>query len=291
MKSIRKNWLSWVSIFIGWLCFAIGGLEKSSDDEGIPLLLSFLKVSYYNSIFEHKTLIVTIILLVLISIQIVISRSKENAQKEWLEKFLEHLTNQHFGGGNYNTRITIFKARKGWHFLISSLLHFVFNKKHLLSMLPNPQKYYLTIYVRHCAINQRKSGTFFRISNKANVKGTSLVAECYRTGELKECQTQSIDGIELTPEISSLSNKDKKRVIQYMNETGISDYDTLLTLNVPSNKLLSLPIKSGNNIWGVLVIDQINNDSRQSVSFKDKIGEDLLVNYQKIIQFTISLIN
>lgn len=291
LLSFKKNWTDWFSIFISALCYWLGNLHKEENKDERPILFQWLDLDYYNLFVENRGYALLVIIVLLVILQLYITKRKSGFQKLWLQEFLKHLTNQHLSGGNYNTRITIFRARKGWHFLMPHFFHWVITGgRHPFSALPNPFKNYLSIYVRHCSSEQSTSFTFFRINKDMEKKSSSSVAECYRTNKKISIKTDSISDIVLPKEINSLNRNEKKRVQKYMNESGISDYDTLLTIHVRSNSLLALPIQHNNIRWGVIVFDHLSSDTEPIIDFNEKINDDFLGNYQKIVQFTTQLI-
>ncbi len=287
IKAIVKDWTNILSIVVSYLCYAIGDLSTVDAIDKAPIVFRWLNVGSYNSIVEHKGLCLFFLIIIFLVIIVRLKRKAYNDQRQWLRKFLKHLTNQHLAGGNYNTRITIFSEQRGWRFMLPYLFKFLCRDAPG-SIVPNPFKKYLSIYVRYCSRDDSKSNTFFRINNDPQSESTSIVAECYKTGETKTCTTESIQDIKLPSDYGNLSRSDKKRVDKYMKESHISDYDTLLMIHSKSNSILAMPIRSEDKRWGVIVFDFTGENN--VIDFKSRIGEDLLLNYQKIVQFTIQLI-
>ncbi len=287
IKAIVRDWTSILSIVVSYLCYAIGDLSMVDTIDKAPIAFRWLNVESYNSIVEHKGLCLFLTIAIFLVTIVISKRKTHNDQRLWLKKFLKHLTNQHLAGGNYNTRITIFSEQRGWRFILPYLLKFICRDAPG-SIVPNPFKKYLSIYVRYCSIDDSKSNTFFRINNDPQAKSTSIVAECYKTGETKTCSTESIQDIKLPTDYRNLSRSDKKRVDKYMKDSHISDYDTLLMIHSKSNSILAMPIRPEDKRWGVIVFDFTGDNN--VIDFKSRIGEDLLLNYQKIVQFTIQLI-
>ena len=286
-KTLIKDWTDILSIIVSYLCYAAGNLTTVDYIDKAPIVFRWLNVESYNKIVEHKELCLFSLLALFILIIFRAKRKAYSDQRLWLREFLKHLTNQHLGGGNYNTRITIFNEQRGWRFVLPYLLKFIFRNAPG-SIVPNPFKNYLSIYVRYSTIDDSKSNTFFRINNNPQSKSTSIVAECYKTGETKICTTESIQDIKLPTDYRNLSRSDKKRVDKYMKDSHISDYDTLLMIHSKSNSILAMPIRPEDKRWGVIVFDFTGEN--KAIDFKSRIGENLLLNYQKIVQFTIQLI-
>jgi len=295
IKLIFREWISWVSILVSFLCFYLGDMQHITPGEMPKGFFSFLSNESYNTLISCKGYFLLCLIILSIILYVIYFCAQENEQKKWLIKFLQHLTNQHLRGGTYNTRITIFKKQKGLTILWLHLWRCITKKRHHWSMVPNPIKDYLCIYVRYCSIEKKKSYTYFRINHECNGVGSSLVAQCFHTGKVLNRYTDTIKGITLPNKLNDQSSKEEekvkeKKVTKYMRETLISDYDTLLSINSPSNSLLALPIIHDTKGWGVLVFDQISEPGEKVINFSNIIKDDFLNSYQKIIQFTTQLI-
>lgn len=286
MKGIIKEWPSILSIVVSGVCFWLGDIQAIPKDSIPPNPFRFLNAESYNNIPEYKNIIVLIVIIIFVIILVAHAYHAECERKKWLKSFLKHLTNQHLSGGNYNTRITIFTLRRGWRFLLPHLWAFIWDSNHPYSMVPNPFKKYLAIYVRYTSLKQPKSFTFFRIDNNSKKHSKSLVAECFKTGEKITGRTSTIKDIDLPSDRNKLYGEKKKRVDRYMKDTLIEDYDTLLTINSPSNSILALPIIHSTERWGVIVFDHFSEPGDPVIDFESKITDEFLYSYQKIIQFT-----
>ncbi len=71
-----------------------------------------------------------------------------------------------------------------------------------------------------------------------------------------------------------------------MEKTGTNDYGQLCLLNRKANYIYAVPIRQNEEIWGVVVFD--NNRQDNPVNIKEKL-ENIISDYQKIIQFTIQI--
>lgn len=149
IKALKNNWANILSIAVSILGFYFGELQTIPDRENPPGIFRIINSSTFNSLVENKGIIFFCIVSALIILQYISYRFSQNEQKRWLRQFLRHLTNQHLSGGNYKTRITIFRQRRGWHFFFPHLWDTITNKYHPVSMLPNPFRKYLAIYVRY----------------------------------------------------------------------------------------------------------------------------------------------
>lgn len=286
MKVFLKNWSNWCSIIISVFIFYIGEMSKVDEMETPPGILKFLNSSVYNDIVNYKFIILIGLIIIMIIVQIRYQKRCVNDEKKWLKKFLKHLTEQHLAGGNYNTRITIFREKYGWNFFLIHLWKALTSKNYPLAAVPKPFKKYLAIYVRYCSLEQPKSHTFFKISKGNKTPGGSMVAECFRTGATLRCVTPSIADIELPRDRNMLNKTDAKRVKKYMDDSHIKDYETLLGMQTLSNSILAFSINNEDKRWGVMVFDSLNREPEKPIDFLNKIDSTFINSYQKIVVFT-----
>lgn len=75
---------------------------------------------------EHKILVAsvaTFIVIVAIVIDNIIDYfARRNKIKNWSKSFLKHIIDEHLDGGDYQTRITIFRPYKGYRIILPYLL-------------------------------------------------------------------------------------------------------------------------------------------------------------------------
>ncbi len=145
---------------------------------------------------------------------------------------------------------------------------------------------YLVIFNRFSFPRQKKSYTFFRAISEENITPTSIVEKCYKKGTEVLVSAPHISDIVFTKNIYELSPQDQIRVKGYMEKTGTNDYGQLCLLNRKANYIYAVPIRQNEEIWGVVVFD--NNRQDNPVNIKEKL-ENIISDYQKIIQFTIQI--
>ena len=212
----------------------------------------------------------------------------ENNNKKWLQRFLQHIIEQNLGGGEYETRITIFGKTKGWKFVCQYIWYALSHDRKMIRLkyCPNLFKDYLVIYNRFSYPEQRKSYTFFRAIHDENLEPQGIAEKCYMTGKPFSAKTVYITDIRLTNDLSQLSSTDQQKIRQYMKATGMNDYDKLCTLKRKPNYIYAVPIRSDHQMWGVISFD--NNRNGEALDIEEKL-KYLISDYQKIIQFTIQL--
>ena len=212
----------------------------------------------------------------------------ENKNKKWLQRLLQHIIEQNLGGGEYETRITIFGRKKGWRFVLSyiwyAIRHSHAGKR--LKCCPNPFKDYLVIYNRFSYPEQRKSYTYFRAIHDEEVEPQSIVEKCFKKGMPMSVSTVYITDIRFRKRLNRFPSTERQKVEQYMKDTGMADYDKLCTLKRKANYIYAVPIRYNQQMWGVIAFD--NNKETDVLDIEEKL-KDLISDYQKIIQFTIEL--
>ena len=243
---------------------------------------------FYPSCCAKKGHIALWAFFVLIVLHFVFYLRVENKNKKWLQRFLQHIIEQNLGGGEYETRITIFGKKKGWRF-VCQYIWYALRHSHKIKRLkccPNPFKEYLMIYNRFSYPEQHKSYTYFRAIHDEEVNPQSVVERCYKIGESVSVSTVYITNIDFHKKIQSLTKEEQHRIKRYMKDTGMTDYDKLCTLKRKANYIYAVPIRYEQKMWGVISFD--NNRDGNVLNIEDKL-KDLIGDYQKIIQFTIQL--
>lgn len=220
MSRFLLNWFNWISLLFSFLLYYLGLLEGTDDIFPLNLLKEGNEVKTW--IIQNKVYLVLILLISIGVLQYFSLRKEQNLQRNWIIQFLEHITNQHLSGGAYNTRITIFRIRRGWHFIFPHLWRWlrISDKKQPFSLIPNPTKKYLSIYVRYCSVSTRKkSFTFFRLHESTNNEPQSLVAECFKKCESIKCMTGDISDVDISnyTDQSIPKHPDWIRINEYMN--------------------------------------------------------------------------
>lgn len=227
--------------------------------------------------------------------------SEDRIIKAWTKKFLRFIAKEKLGGPEYNTRISIFRAQKGWRIVFryiwySLVICSIDNWKnhtwqrafrnipiHLFSD-------YLTIYVRYSYPKEDGSMTLFRVTNRNEMNG--ITEKCYKEGTEIERMTCDISDLKLPEtyaEIEKSRSKDYVLIKQYMNETNIdpAHYDSLLNIHTRANNIYAVAITNEDErIWGVLIIDNVSDKPK---SFKEEL-KNVIEDYAKIFCFTLSTV-
>lgn len=243
---------------------------------------------FYPFFCAKKGQIAILTFIFLIILHIVFYFCIENKNKKWLQRFLQHIIEQNLGGGEYETRITIFGRKKGWRFVCQYICDSIGQKNMTkrLKCCPNPFKDYLVIYNRFSYPEERKSYTYFRAIHDEEVEPQSIVEKCYKTGKPVSVSTAYITNICLRKSLKQNPPAERHKVEQYMRDTGMKDYDKLCTLKRKANYIYAVPIRYEQKMWGVISFD--NNLDGNVLNIEEKL-KDLIGDYQKIIQFTIQL--
>lgn len=221
--------------------------------------------------------------------------------KAWLKTFLKHIVDEHLGSDIYQTRISIFRKQAGYFVFLKTVWFYVFVcfvhnfknccwKQSLRNIAIHLMSDYLVIYVRYSYPKAKKSCTYFRLSDKADKNKFNGIADrCYQLG-IEQCvTTNNINDIELPDTIKDLSIKQKKRVEKYMKDCYFDEefYNSIRMMHRIANNLYAIPVAlSDQSIWGVVIIDNVANDS---IDFKSDL-KDYMSSYMKIINFSLSSI-
>ena len=276
----------------------------------IITILSFLPTNaqnqYINKALQicnnNKLFISLSICIIIFSFQVYELINKDKQIKLWTRHFLRFMAKEQLGGGEYNTRISVFRPQKGWQFIIK-YLYFVFVKNFINNFKNKTwNKYikntpirlfsdYLTLYERYSYPKEDKSYTHFRVSGK-NEGTNGVVDKCYREGKVIEVNTCNISGIKLPDDYERLKKsrqQNDKNVMKYMKDSFIDEnnYISLLNMNTRANNLYAVALTDKEEkMWGVFVIDNVGNTRRD---LKMEI-EPFIDKYVKIFCFTLSTI-
>ena len=217
---------------------------------------------------------------------------RDIVQKKWIKTFLRHIVCLDLGGEYYHTRVSILRPKWGyqiflkraWYFLVLRFIENFKDKTWIQSFKQLPVHLfskYLVVYQRYSYPIEKKSYTYFRVHGDNGV-----AVKCYREGIDCEVNTNRITDLPLPAKFSELKGSTKKRVKKYMLDSYIGDenYDSLLTMVKRANNIYATPIIIEQEIWGVLIID---NDENETVSFKRMI-DPVIDRYIKLFVFTIS---
>lgn len=241
------------------------------------------------------------ILILLLQLSELLPPKENEVIKAWTKRFLRFIAKEQLGGGEYNTRVSVLRPQKGYRFIFDYLWiifvkNFIANwKNHTWIMsirnIPKPFADYLTLYARYSYPNEETSYTHFKISKKG--EGFNGVADkCYKEGREIEVITCDISNVHLPSnfkDINASRTTISRNVKKYMKDTFIdeSNYYSLINMNTRANNLYALAItKENEEIWGVLIIDNVGETPR---SFKSEM-QSVIDKYAKIFCFTLSTV-
>ena len=276
-----------------------------------PIILSFLSVLSENEenwflklMVDYKVRISITILALIILIQIwkIFLQKEDRIIKIWVDEFLRFIAREDLGGGEYKTRISIFRRQKGIIFIWKYIYIIIKNPSKIFTcktyrdiknILFSISSNFLTLYARYSYPNEDiTSYTYFKASGR-NGKINGVVDKCNKEGIEIEVNTCVISNIELPINIEEWknnknSNSKYKDVMKYMKDSFIDEknYETLLNMNTKANNLYAIAITDKNQaVWGVLIIDNVG-DKR---SFKEELTP-VIEKYAKIFCFTLSIV-
>ncbi len=276
-----------------------------------PIILSFLSVLSENEehwflklIVDYKVRISITILALIILFQIwkIFLQKEDRIIKIWVDEFLRFIAREDLGGGEYKTRISIFRRQKGIIFIWKYIYIIIKNPSKIFicktyrdikNILFSISSNFLTLYARYSYPNEDiTSYTYFKASGR-NGKINGVVDKCNKEGIEIEVNTCDISNIELPINIEEWknnknSNSKYKDVMKYMKDSFIDEknYETLLNMNTKANNLYAIAITDKNQaVWGVLIIDNVG-DKR---SFKEELTP-VIEKYAKIFCFTLSIV-
>lgn len=208
--------------------------------------------------------------------------------EKWTHMLLRHILDQYLANDNFNTRLTIFKPKKGWktwrkyicHVILGNIVENKRNKKFLLSLKNFPihgRTMYLQQLNRVTSSKSPGSMTIF----KTSVRGeelNGLADECYREDK-DRCfaQANSLYNIEMPKKYPEGDDDTSVRIRNYMEamKIGRTHYDALRGMNFRTKQVLAFPLRMpDDSIWGIVVVDT-DDDFGQSLDdiLKDHIGD------------------
>lgn len=207
---------------------------------------------------------------------------------KWVHMLLRHILDQYLANDNYNTRLTIFKPKKGWktwgkyisHVIFGNIVENSHNKKFLLSFNNFPihgRTMYLQQSDRVTSSKCPGSMTIF----KTTVRGEELngiADECFREDK-DRCfaQANTLNNIEIPKKYPTGNEEVSVRIRNYMGamKIGRNHYNVFRGMNFRAKQVLAFPLrKPDDSIWGIVVVDT-DDDFGQSLDdiLKDHIGD------------------
>lgn len=240
------------------LAFIIGAIQLLYNcfDEDKP----FYQLGVIKYVMDHSIVIIGICCIVIVAVTIIgFFIEKKTAKKKWLSSVLQEIVDKYLCGKNYHTRVTIFKLTR--------------NNKYL--------KCYVRFgYPQNLCHAPRKIPI-------STVEGQyiGVVGKCLYEADAVESHAESLDGINFAKTLDKNVPHNRERIIKYMQQTHISDYDVLSRMNRKSTNFYAYPIISKDaNIWGVLIID--NNEKKE---FDFSPVKDVIRSYADIISLTLGI--
>ncbi len=251
---------------------------------------------YKDYLWPYKIQIGLVISVLLFFLQAFISYyPKQKRYEKWMRSMMTHVLNEKFKGDLEHTRITIFRVKWGYSFLLSYLWDsFVRNfsvnyhdnlMKCRLLLVPNPFKKYLVVFLRKSNPYENGKSTFFPIANSEN-EVCGIASHSLYIGKSYSVDVDNISDINLRKysELQEMNNGTfKARVRKYMRENKIKDFNRLKCLHRLSNHVWANPIYDKNeNPWGVVVVDNVSEEASLFATINDD-----LVSYSRIIQLSV----
>jgi len=222
--------------------------------------------------------------------------NRDAERKKWIRNFFKQVMTEHLGGNNYNTRISMFRARRGYRVFVRYIYYYLilnfFNNfqnkawgsgfRHIpIHFMSN----YLVIYERYSHPKRGKSYTFFRILDEEG-KYNGAVEKCYREATEVEVKTSNISDVALKEKFEQMSHRDKRKVEKYMSDSFMdkSCYEYLYHMHIRANNIYAIPIMNDNqSVWGVIAVD---NNETKNTSLKAQLTP-FIEQYVRIFNYTI----
>lgn len=207
---------------------------------------------------------------------------------KWAHMLLRHILDQYLANDNYNTRLTIFKPKKGWktwgkyisHVMLGNIVENVHNKKFLLSIKNFPihaRTDYLQQSDRVTSSKSPGSMTIF----KTTVRGeeyNGIADECNREDKDKcFAQANALNNIKAPKRYPVGDDEASIRIRNYMEamKIGRNHYDVFRGMNFRTKQVLAFPLRKPDDaIWGIVVVDTDDNFGQTLEDIlKDHIGD------------------
>lgn len=249
---------------------------------------------------EHKIVVASVAAFIIVAAiiidDIVDYFTRRNKIENWSKSFLKHIVEEHLGGGDYQTRITIFRPCKGYRIVLPYLLMYpikailrrkykVRNKSYWENLPMRLFDDYLSVYARYEHSDNNYSYTHFLLTNR-DEPYNGVADKCYRERLEQEVCTKRILGENIPCKYDDANNKVKR----YMSDTYLAKeyYNSLRLMNIKSNNLYAVPIfTEDQHIWGVMMID---NDSSEEIHYKERL-DPYIAMYVKIFSYTLKILN
>ena len=214
--------------------------------------------------------------------------SEKKILDKWAHMLLKHILNQYLANDNYNTRLTIFKPKKGWKtwgkYICDVILGNFFDncrKKRILLSLSSFPIHARTIYLqqtdRVASSKNPSSMTIF----KTTVRGedyNGIADKCHREDLDKVfAEANPLGNSEIPKKYPEGNDENSRRIRNYMSAMCIDReyYDVFRGMNFRTKQVLAFPLrKSDDSIWGIVVVDTDDNfgDSLENL-LKEHIGD------------------
>lgn len=223
---------------------------------------------------------------------------KETVRRTWLERLFAHIINEHLGGNNYTTKISMLRPKYGYQILLPYIYYcfvlcFFDNfvkgmwKTKLKNIPIHLRTKYLVVYARYSYPKQKKSHAHFRITDIEN-HYNGIAEKCFRDGISLISKSVKVSDIAINQDFFLLLPDERNKIEKYMKDFYISNYYycTLQNINSAPNNIIAVPIVDDIEIWGVMTID-INGSPTMPF---DETLKELAENYAQIISQTLNFI-
>lgn len=261
-----KNILSGIGSLIFTVLLWLLQMIPEPGDEQLKKNHSDVFMVNYNLLWDNKVY-VGIFLFVFAATLIVINNLYlySKPHKRWLRIYMDHVMKVVFQGEYSTTRITIFKIRYGYQFILSycgrafvKCLHSHWKEDLLwahVKNIPNPFKEYICMYTRCSNPHQSGSSTYFPIAKeKSEISG--IVSKCIYNKRIETIETEMISDFFAPKKVLKNYNKKEKSRIENYARANHLDFQKMRCIHRLSNHLYAEPIYNNKEaIWGVFVVD------------------------------------
>ena len=261
-----KNILTGIgSLFFTFLLWLLQTITDPRDEHFISEH-SDLFIVIYNLLWNNK-ISLGVYLYLFLAVFIIINNLYlySKPHKRWLRIYMDHVMKAVFGGEYATTRITIFKIRYGYQFILSycgrAFIYCLSShwKEGLLlehvKNIPKPFKKYICMYTRCSNPYQRGSSTYFPIAKDVN-EISGIVSKCVYNKRMVSVETDMISGF-FKPEkkYSDYRKVEQTKITKYARDNCLK-FDKMRCIHRLSNHLYAEPIYDNKDIiWGVFVVD------------------------------------
>lgn len=275
-----KNILTGIGSFVFTVLLWLLQMIPEPENEQFKAEHSDVFMANYNWLWNNKVHI-GIFLFIFAAILIVINNLYlySKPHKRWLRIYMDHVMKVVFQGEYSTTRITIFKIKYGYQFILSycvrafvKCLHSHW-KEDLLwehaKNIPNPFKEYICMYTRCSNPHQKGSSTYFPIAKEVS-EISGIVSKCIYNKRIETIETEMISDFFNSKKIlKNYTKKEKERIANYAKANNLN-FQKMRCIHRLSNHLYAEPIYDNKeNIWGVFVVD-IESPSSNVISNNHK---------------------